>query len=170
MFRGREGGCCGLCWWCGCRWRVQGWGWRWWCRGRRLPWWGWQRWAWWLLVVVGVYIQLRLVTQLLGWRPQDAGWAALSPTASHSILRNTVWSDHHHLTPSSTISHHLTSFPTSPTFSHSHIGYFHQHWGQWTENKQTSEGPFLKNILYLDLGKVSKKKETWTKLFIQKFW
>ena len=40
--------------------------------------------------VVGVYTQLRLVTQLPGWRPQDAGRAALSPTASHSILRNTV--------------------------------------------------------------------------------
>ena len=40
--------------------------------------------------VVGVYIQLRLrlVTQLPGWRPQDAGRAALSHSLT-LILRNT---------------------------------------------------------------------------------
>ena len=94
MFRGREGECCGLCWWCGCRWRVRGWGWRRWCRGRRLPWWGWRRLAWWWLLVF---------ISSSGWSHNcSAGGlrmlaGLLYLPASHSILRNTgIWPSHHY--------------------------------------------------------------------------
>ena len=59
-----------------------------------------------MVVVVGVYIQLRLVTQLLGWRPQDAGRAALSPSLTLNTAQYwdlTITPSHHH------ISHHLTT-------------------------------------------------------------
>ena len=61
-----------------------------------------------MVVVVGVYIQLRLVTQLLGWRPQDAGRAALSPSLTLNTAQYwdlTITPSHHH------ISHHLTISP-----------------------------------------------------------
>ena len=71
-----------------------------------------------MVVVVGVYIQLRLVTQLLGWRPQDAGRAALSPSLTLNTAQYwdlTITPSHHH------ISHHLTTSPSQHiTISPSH--------------------------------------------------
>ena len=78
--------------------------------------------------VVGVYIQLRLVTQLPGWRPQDAGRAALSP---HSLTLNTAQycdltitpSHHHHNHHTITPLHHQTKTPSQPASpSHQHFG------------------------------------------------